>query len=55
MLEDKDMVWRISSLTAYVDDETKILLLPVPESKRKTKIMDTKYTFNKVGDVLNAK
>jgi hypothetical protein len=52
---DEDQIWRISSLTAYVDDETKILLLPVPESKRKVKIMDTKYTFNKVGDLMNTK
>ena len=33
-LKNEDKIWRISSLTAYVDFETKILLLPVPESKR---------------------
>ena len=44
-LEDDDKIWRISSLTAYVDDETKILLLPIPESKRTVKIKDTQYAF----------
>lgn len=42
-------------MTAYVDDETKILLLPVPESKRQTKIIDTKYTLQTVGDLVNKK
>jgi len=36
-------LWRISSLTASVDDETKILILPLPESKRQVKVSDTKY------------
>ena len=44
-LDDEDKIWRISSMTAYVDDETKILLLPVPESKREKKIRDTVYSF----------
>jgi len=51
-LKDDDQIWRISSLTAYVDSDTKILLMPVPESKRKVKIKDTKYSFEKVGDLI---
>ena len=42
-LSNEDKIWRISSLTASVDDETKILILPLPESKRKLKIADTFY------------
>ena len=42
-IENKEKVWRISSLTASVDDDTKIMILPLPESKRATKIQDTKY------------
>lgn len=52
-LKEEDKIWRISSLTAYVDDETKILLLPVPESKRQVKIKDTKYSFSTVQDLLD--
>ena len=37
-LSDEEHIWRISSLTAFVDADTKILLLPLPESKRKVKI-----------------
>jgi hypothetical protein len=37
-LDKDEPVWRISSLTAFVDNETKILLLPLPESKRTIKI-----------------
>ena len=33
-LEDEEKIWRISSLTAFIDADTKILLLPQPESKR---------------------
>ena len=44
-LKESDKIWRISSLTAFVDDDTKILLLPQPESKREVKIKDTKYNF----------
>ena len=40
-LNENEKVWRISSLTAQVDEDTKILLLPLPESKRKTRIQDT--------------
>ena len=43
LLNKEDKIWRISSLTASVDDETKILILPIPESKRPVKIADTVY------------
>lgn len=38
-----EKLWRISSLTASVDEETKILILPLPESKRPVKVTDTNY------------
>lgn len=37
-LPNEEKIWRISSLTASVDDETKILVLPLAESKRAVKI-----------------
>lgn len=40
-------------MTTFVDADTKILLLPVPESKRKVKIQDTKYTLSNYGDIFN--
>jgi len=33
-IDEEEQIWRISSLTASIDDDTKILVLPVPESKR---------------------
>jgi hypothetical protein len=45
-------IWRISSLTAAIDDDTKILILPQPESKRAVKIIDKTYTVETVGDLL---
>ena len=48
-----EKLWRISSLTASVDDETKILILPLPESKRKVKVADTKYGVKSYGDLIN--
>lgn len=51
-LKEEDKLWRISSLTAYVDDDTRIILLPEPESKRKVKIIDTKYEFSSVNDLI---
>jgi hypothetical protein len=44
-LKSEEKIWRISALTTYVDADTKILILPQPESKRKVKIQDTKYTL----------
>ena len=38
-----------------MDFETKIILLPLPESKREVKIKDTKYTFSSIGDLLDKK
>ena len=35
----------------FIDSDTKILLLPLPESKRQVKIKDTKYSYQTVGDV----
>ena len=54
-LQDDDNIWRISSLTAYVDEDTKILILPIPESKRPVKIKDTKYAFNTIKDLSDKK
>lgn len=51
--KEDDKIWRITSLTAFVDQETNILLLPVPESKRKVKIMDTKYGLSMIKDLLD--
>ena len=45
-IDPEEKLWRISSLTASVDDDTKILLLPLPESRRTVKIADTKYQLN---------
>lgn len=42
-ISKEEKLWRISSLTASVDEETKILILPLPESKRKVKVADTSY------------
>tara|TARA_B110000305_G_C19325678_1_gene581256 strand:+ start:408 stop:770 length:363 start_codon:yes stop_codon:yes gene_type:complete len=52
-LKDDDKIWRVTSLTAFVDQETNILLLPVPETKRKVKIMDTKYSLSTIKDLLD--
>lgn len=52
-LDEKERIWRISSLTTYVDADTKILLLPIPESKRKVKIQDTKYSLEAYSDLLS--
>ena len=40
-------------MTASVDDETKILILPLPESKRRTKVAQTKYDSNTYGDLVS--
>ena len=42
-VNEKEKLWRISSLLASVDDDTQILVLPQAESKREVKIIDTKY------------
>lgn len=48
-----EKLWRISSLTASVDDETKILILPLPESKRNVKVIETKYEAKSYNDLVN--
>lgn len=50
-IDENDKIWRINSLTTFIDFDTKILLLPMPESKRKIKIKDTKYELQKIGDL----
>ena len=52
-LEHESKVWRISSLTAAVDADTKILLLPQPEAKRTRKFIDTSYSFATVADIFS--
>lgn len=49
----QEPIWRISSLTASVDDDTKILVLPIPESKREVKIAETNYAFQTYGDLFD--
>jgi len=51
-IEEESKIWRISSLTAFIDMETKILLMPKPESKRTVKIRDTAYSFKTIGDLV---
>ncbi len=51
-IEVDEKVWRISSLTTYVDEDTKILLLPLPESKRKTKLEETIYGHKVYSDII---
>ena len=51
-VDAKEKLWRISSLTTFVDADTKILLLPLPESKRKVKIQDTLYDVKTYGELL---
>ena len=54
-LVDDSKIWRISSLTAAVDADTKILLLPQPEAKRTKKFIDTSYNFKTVEDIFAMK
>lgn len=53
-VDPNEKLWRISSLTASVDDETKILVVPVPESKRSVKVADTRYEAKTYGDLMAA-
>ena len=45
-LQNDEKIWRISSLTASIDDSTKLLVLPMPESKRQVKVRDTVYQLS---------
>jgi len=47
-----EKLWRISSLTASVDDETRILILPLPESKRQVKVSETRYDARSYSDLV---
>jgi hypothetical protein len=51
-LHNNEKIWRISSLTASIDDATKLLVLPQPESKRQVKIADTKYRLDTYENLL---
>lgn len=53
-LEKEENIWRVSSLTAYLDEDTKILLLPKLDSKRKVKVMDTFYQLKTYQDLIAA-
>ena len=46
-----EKIWRISSLTSYIDEDTKIVILPKPESKREVKPIDTKYSMKTYEDL----
>jgi hypothetical protein len=50
-ITNKEKIWRISSLTAAVDEDTKIVILPLADSKRKIKTQDTKYTLQTYKDL----
>jgi hypothetical protein len=52
-IQESEKIWRISSLSASVDDETKILVLPVQAAKRKVKIEETSYNFATYGDLFS--
>jgi hypothetical protein len=51
-IPDDEKIWRISSMTAAVDDDTKILILPLPESKREVKIAQTKYVTETIEQLI---
>ena len=50
-ISDDEKIWRIKSLRVAVDDDTRILLLPLPESKRTKKLIDTKYEITTFKDL----
>lgn len=47
-----EKIWRIKSLRVSVDEDTKILLLPLPKSKRTKELVETRYNFSKYGDLI---
>lgn len=51
-ISNEEKIWRIKSLRVSVDDDTRILLLPLPESKRSKKLVDTRYTFSTYQDII---
>ena len=50
-IDEEEKMWRIKSLRVAVDEDTRILLLPLPESKRSKKLIDTRYQFVTYGDL----
>ncbi|CAI2372594.1 unnamed protein product [Moneuplotes crassus] len=48
---ENEKIWRIKSLRVSVDEDTRILLLPLPESKREKKLIDTRYALETNGDL----
>lgn len=50
-ISNEEKIWRIKSLRVSVDDDTRILLLPLPESKRSKKLIDTRYTYQTYQDI----
>ena len=52
-IEEDEKIWRIKSLRVSVDEDTKILLLPLPESKRSKRLYETRYTLSTYRDLLD--
>ncbi len=52
IVED-EKIWRIKSLRVSVDEDTKILLLPLPESKRSKRLYETRYSLSTYRDLLD--
>jgi hypothetical protein len=50
-ISSEEKVWRIKKLRVAVDQDTRILLLPLPESKRDHKLIDTRYYLNTYNDL----
>ena len=50
-ISNEEKIWRIKSLRVSVDDDTRILLLPLPESKRSKKLIETRYTYQTYQDI----
>ena len=51
-ISNEEKIWRIKSLRVSVDDDTRILLLPLPESKRSKRLIETRYTFQTYQDII---
>ena len=48
----EELVWRVRSLKAVVDDDTKILVRPLPESKKAKKMLEARYAFRTYADMV---
>uniref|UniRef100_A0A7S3JE05 Uncharacterized protein n=1 Tax=Euplotes harpa TaxID=151035 RepID=A0A7S3JE05_9SPIT len=51
-ISSDEKIWRIKSLRVSVDDDTRILLLPLPESKRSKKLVETEYNLDSYQDII---